>query len=109
LPSPPLSEKPAPPISPELAGLIIVPASDVGPVPPEPTESAPTPADLALRARVNATLSEFGARADRYSVTIAMSSSLAGFAALEQSLSAVRCPWFSIDLDPVAILRDEWS
>src|SRR5437867_4232645 len=51
-------------------------------------------------------LVELGHRAERYSVTVAFSSSLASFESLERALNAASCPWFGIDLDPVAILRD---
>jgi sugar phosphate isomerase/epimerase len=54
-------------------------------------------------------LMEIGARADRYAVMIAFSSSLASFAALSEAMAAARCPWFGIDLDPVAVMRDEWD
>jgi sugar phosphate isomerase/epimerase len=50
-----------------------------------------------------------GARADRFGVTVAFRSDLASFAALERALTAAACPWFGVDLDPVAILRDGWS
>jgi sugar phosphate isomerase/epimerase len=38
-----------------------------------------------------------------------MRSDLASFAALERALRAADCPWFGVDLDPVALLRDEWD
>jgi sugar phosphate isomerase/epimerase len=60
-------------------------------------------------ALVQSALSEIGSRADRYSVTVALGSSLSSFASLHEALTAVRCPWFGLDLDPVAILRDDWS
>jgi sugar phosphate isomerase/epimerase len=40
---------------------------------------------------------------------LAFSSALASFASLNAALASVRCPWFGIDLDPIAILRDEWD
>jgi sugar phosphate isomerase/epimerase len=60
-------------------------------------------------AQVDAALAELGGRADRLGVTIAFRSDLASLAALERALSAAACPWFGIDLDPVALLRDEWT
>ena len=90
-------------IPPGKAGLIIIPASAGS------GARSSTPADPAFVSQVNAALAEIGSRADRYSVILALSSSLASFASLNESLSAVRCPWFGIDLDPVAILGDEWS
>ena len=57
---------------------------------------------------VHAALAERGRRADRYGTTVAFRSDLASFAALERALSRAACPWFGVDLDPVAVLRDEW-
>jgi sugar phosphate isomerase/epimerase len=54
-------------------------------------------------------MAELGSLADRFSVTIAMRSELGSFAALERTLLAADCPWFGVDLDPVAMLRDEWD
>src|SRR5437773_6768409 len=54
-------------------------------------------------------LVELGHRAERYSVTVAFSSSLASFESLDRALRGVNCPWFGIDLDPTAILRDSWD
>ena len=84
-----------------------MPSIDDVPAAPEPIPAAPTPADLALSAQVNAALADLCARADRYSVSIALSSSLASFAALQHAIDIARCPWLGLDLDPVAILRDE--
>jgi sugar phosphate isomerase/epimerase len=105
LPQPTVAAKPKPAIAPEQAGLIIIPAMHDPPA-AAPASAPPDPTFVSL---VQSALAEIGSRADRYSVTLAFSSSLAGFASLHQVLSAVRCPWFGIDLDPVAILRDEWS
>jgi len=58
---------------------------------------------------VDAALSELGRRADRHGVTIAFRSELASFAALDRALKTAACPWFGLDLDPVAILKDDWS
>jgi sugar phosphate isomerase/epimerase len=97
------ASKPA--ITPEQAGLLIVPTAA-----PPVTPSAPaTPADDALLNSVNSALIEVGSRADRYGVTVAFRSSLASFAALETAITAARCPWFGVDLDPVAMLRDDWD
>jgi len=76
---------------------------DIGPLPeaknPEPDSAA----------TVDRALGELGAVADRYSVAVAFRSELAGFAQIERALRAADCAWFGIDLDPVAVLRDEWS
>src|SRR5207247_1763074 len=72
--------------------------------------SAPAaPIDQALLDSVGSALTEIGIGADRYSVTVALSSSLASFAALENAIASARCPWFGVDLDPVAMLGDEWD
>src|SRR5205814_637421 len=57
----------------------------------------------------DAALHEIGKRSDRYGVTMAFRSDLASFAALERALKSASCPWFGVDLDPVAILRDAWG
>jgi sugar phosphate isomerase/epimerase len=106
LPAPAAAPKPRPPIAPEQAGLIIIPTTTA---PPPPVVPAPAPPDPAFVSLVNSALSEIGARADRYGVTLALGSSLASFASLHEALSVARCPWFGVDLDPVAILRDDWS
>lgn len=105
LPRAAVAPKPKPTISRESAGLIILPETQPPPVAAEPLP----PADPNFVSQVNSALAEIGSHADRYSVILAFSSSLASFASLNAALTAARCPWFGIDLDPVAILRDEWS
>jgi len=89
------------------AGVIIVPkpaqvsADDPG--------RGEEPIDPAAVAQVDAAMAEIGRRADRYGVAMALRSELASFSALERALKAADCPWFGVDLDPVAILRDAWS
>jgi sugar phosphate isomerase/epimerase len=104
LPAPSVSAPVKPAVTAELAGLIILPAPAAAPSASPPAQ----PFDSKLAEQVDAALAELGARADRYGVTLALRSELAGFAALHRALSAVNCPWFGVDLDPVAILRDEW-
>ena len=111
LPEPPPAEKPKPKVSPDVAGLILLPtAADVAaarrPAAPEP---AHRPADPSFVSQVDGALAELGRRADRYSCTVAFRSELASFAALERALQHARCPWFGVDLDPVSVLRDEWD
>jgi sugar phosphate isomerase/epimerase len=106
LPEPPRSPKPRPKITPEQAGLIIIPGASEAPVSRDPCPEIP-PADPSWVGQVEAALVEIGARADRYSVTLAFSSTLSSFAALHTALVRARCPWFGVDLDPVGILRDE--
>jgi sugar phosphate isomerase/epimerase len=109
LPTPPAAPKPAKKVTPEMAGLILLPESMEKE--PEPAPSGPSTisaADQALAAQVDAVLLELGSRADRFGVTVAFRSELSPFAALERAISKAACPWFGVDLDPVALLRDEW-
>jgi sugar phosphate isomerase/epimerase len=109
LPTPPASPKPAKKVTPDMAGLILLPTSVEAE--PEPAAAGPTtmsPADQALAAQVDAVLIELGIRADRFGVTLAFRSDLSPLAALERAIAKAACPWFGVDLDPVAILRDEW-
>jgi sugar phosphate isomerase/epimerase len=52
---------------------------------------------------------ELARRADRHGVAIAFRSELCGFAELEKGTKTGDCPWFFIDLDPVAMLKDAWE
>jgi sugar phosphate isomerase/epimerase len=111
LPEPPPTEKPKPKITPEQAGLILLPTSaDVAAArqPEAPAPSYPPP-DPSFVSQVDGALTELGRRADRYGVTIAFRSELGSFSALERALKATACPWFGVDLDPVSVLRDEWD
>ncbi|MDP9173435.1 MAG: sugar phosphate isomerase/epimerase [Planctomycetota bacterium] len=109
LPAPPPELKPKPSIAPEEAGLIIIPR----PTSPAPAATngdiAPQKFDSVFASSVDGAMAELGRRADRYGVMLAFRSDLASFAALERALRAAACPWFGIDFDPVAMLRDEWS
>jgi len=104
LPAPAVYVQRKPKVNADLAGLIIVPTLEPE---PEPIPVSPPP-DPELVSQVDAAMFELGRRADRYNASVGFSSSLAGFAALERALSAARCPWFGVDLDPIATLRDQW-
>lgn len=106
LPPPPVAPvAPRPAISPEQAGLILIPEPAAA---PPPTPAAPiSPADAAFAASVEAALREVGAQADRHGVVVAFRASLAPLAALAHALREVDCPWFGVDLDPLAVLADE--
>jgi sugar phosphate isomerase/epimerase len=104
LPAPPPVEKPQSPIPPEIAGDIIIPAARR-----EIPQNNPAKFDAEFAASVDGALAELGRRADRHGIIIALRSDLAGFAALERAMKVAACPWFGIDLDPVAILRDDWD
>jgi len=95
-------------IDPREAGLIVLPtAAEVAAMKAEP-EPEVRP-DTALEASVDAAMAELGRRADRYSAFVAFRSDLSSLAALERALRKADCPWFGVDLDPVAILRDRWG
>ena len=72
-------------------------------------ELGPLPAEKKDSQNLDAALSELGRRAERHGVAVAFGSELAGFGTLDRALREIPCPWFGIDLDPIAILRDEWS
>jgi sugar phosphate isomerase/epimerase len=109
LPQPPVEARPpTPKVTPERAGLILLPEGLSGPA-PTPNAPAAPPGDLTFASQVDAALADLGRRADRYGVTVAFRTDLAGFAALERALRAAACPSFGVDLDPVAVLRDEWG
>jgi sugar phosphate isomerase/epimerase len=113
LPEPATVIEPKPAISAEKFGAIFIPESSEtkgdttlyikGRVP-----FSSKPFDSVFAASVDGALSELGNRANRYGVTIAFGNELASFAALGRALQSASCPWFGIDLNPVAILRDEW-
>lgn len=111
LPEPSRARKPKPRISKEQAGLILIPnMNDARGVVDSSTPTAPENApDPAFVAQIDDALIEIGRRADRYSVVVAFRSELSSFAALERALRSADCPWFGVDLDPVSLLRDEWS
>lgn len=106
LPEPATAPKPRKKIDPAAAGLIIIPSMDA---PVEEAAGPAVPADSAFESSVDGALVEIGHRADRYSLMIALRADLASLAALERALLAARCPWFGIDLDTVALLRDPWD
>ncbi|MGA2230485.1 MAG: TIM barrel protein [Tepidisphaeraceae bacterium] len=101
LPAPEVQVETKAPISADLAGIILIPEPK-----PQAAAIATVPFDAVFAARVDEALVELGRRADRYGVMVAMRSELASLAALERAVRAARCPWFGIDLDPVAILAD---
>lgn len=110
LPPAPPAVKPRPRITADQAGLILLPTLTAIPAPDTTSlEHVPAAVDPTFAAQVGAALADLGQRADRLSVTIAFRSDLASFAAMEQALRQANCPWFGIDLDPPAVLRDDWS
>lgn len=113
LPEPTPDAKSKPKVTPEQAGLILIPmAGDIaaagGSRTEAPQRSSPPP-DPAFVSQVDGALGELGRRADRYGVVLAFRSELASFAAMERVLQKSACPWFGVDLDAVMMLRDEWE
>jgi sugar phosphate isomerase/epimerase len=104
LPEPATPPAVRPVITPEQAGLILIPGVPEATV---PTPVVPPP-DPEFISSVHTALAAVGALADRYSIPVAWRTELSSFAALDRALAAARCPWFGVDLDPVAVLRDEW-
>lgn len=104
LPTPPKVRVVNPKVTPDMAGLILLPtAFDTTEAPPEEPQS---PADAAFITHLDPVMYELGQRADRYGVMLAFRSELASFAAVERTVQAAACPWFGFDLDPVALMRD---
>lgn len=104
---PPAAEDVAPlkpEISPAALGKLILPdpPKPVAPPPALPREEAfETSLDLALHA--------LGERADRAGCRVAFRASLGSFPALSRALRSVDCPYFGVDLDPIALLADAWD
>jgi sugar phosphate isomerase/epimerase len=107
LPAPPRVAKPKPRVTQDQAGIILLPASMMAPEPP-PEPAAPAP-DASLFSHTDSAMAELGERADRYSAILAFRSDQASFAAIERTLRSANCPWFGLDLDPAAVVRDEWD
>jgi sugar phosphate isomerase/epimerase len=113
LPEPlPAEQPPKPNVTPQMAGLILLPgADDVKSAKPQAGRPAreQQPPDPSFVSQVDAALVELGRMADRTSTVVAFRSELSSLAALERVLRSVDCPWFGIDLDPAAVLADAWD
>jgi sugar phosphate isomerase/epimerase len=110
LPVPPRQAKSRPRVSQEQAGLLILPSLAANPA-PESTSltEIPQQLDSVFASQVDGALAELGAKADRYGVIVAFRSELSPLSALQRALGQANCPWFGVDFDPVAVLRDDWS
>jgi sugar phosphate isomerase/epimerase len=98
---------PKPVVTKEQAGLILIPDfTTPAPVVPAP---AAAPADPAFVAQRDAALAELAGRADRYGVIVALGATLASHASLAEAIDRVRCPLFGVEVDPVSVLRDDWT
>lgn len=109
LPEPVEAAAPKPKVSPELAGLILIPTAEERANPQPAPAQAAEPPDPAFVSQVDAALVELGRMADRTSTVLAFRSELSSHAAVERALRAADCPWFGVDLDPAAVLRDRWD
>jgi len=110
LPPAPQAAKPKPKVTSQMAGLILLPETGPSQSAQATTSSQAGPAvDPAFASQVDAALLDLGQRADRYGVTLVFRSELSSLASLDRALKRADCPWFGVDLDPVAILRDEWD
>ncbi|MGN6726023.1 MAG: sugar phosphate isomerase/epimerase family protein [Tepidisphaeraceae bacterium] len=107
LPPAPRVTKPKPAVTPQMAGLLILPEPVAAPEPIE--EPVPTIVDPAVTSHWTQAMAHLGEIADRYGVMLALSSTLSSFAPLQQILEQVRCPWFGVDLDTAGLLKDRWS
>lgn len=96
---------PKPRITPDMAGLILVPEIST----PAPEPEVPTRVDPSLLSHWQSALGQLGEMADRYGMVLGLSSSLSSFASLAGLLKEMDCPWFGVDLDPSLVLKDSWS
>jgi sugar phosphate isomerase/epimerase len=104
LPAAPRTAKQRPKVTQEMAGLILLPETKE-----EPDAVVEEHVDQDAISQCDSALAELGKIADHIGVIVAMRSDLSSFAALDRAIGAARCPWFAIDLDPVAMLTDEWD
>jgi sugar phosphate isomerase/epimerase len=107
LPEPAREAVVRPPISASQAGLIVLPES-FATTTPDAAPASPPP-DPAFVSQVNSAMGELGSRAERYSIVMALRTDLSSYAALNTVMRSAGCPWFGVDLDPTAVLHDEWS
>ena len=111
LPEPVISPVVKQRISQAQAGLLLLPdptslAESVEPV--NPIDPAVQQKFDTASSFVASALAAIGELADRYQIALAVRAELASYAAIAHALESARCPWLGIDLDPVALLRDQW-
>jgi sugar phosphate isomerase/epimerase len=109
LPVPIQTETPKPKVTPDMAGLILLPQTVSEGAKPQATAAPVAPPDPAFVSQVDAALVELGRLADRTSTVLALRSELSPMSAIERALKAADCPWFGVDLDPAAVLGDAWD
>jgi sugar phosphate isomerase/epimerase len=100
LPEPPRERKISPPVV-KAHSLIIIPET-VENIP----ENAVDEADPSAAIWVKNIAVELARRSDRYGVVLAMRVGLSSIRSVEAFIAQADCPWFGIDLDTVAALRD---
>jgi sugar phosphate isomerase/epimerase len=96
---------PAPTVTPELAGLILIPEKKSIDAPPAAPREKPQPE---FESTVDTALAEIAQWADRTGVFVAIGSQLSSQASLVRAIRASRCALLGLDLDPLALLADEW-
>ena len=101
VPPAPFVAKPRPPVTPAMAGFLILPE----PTPEPEPEAVPPKVDPALVAHWQRAMAVLGEIADRYGVVLALSAGLSPFAALAELLKQSACPWFGVDLDTAALVH----
>jgi sugar phosphate isomerase/epimerase len=110
LPPPPVDPAPIKPkVTQEQAGLILIPdfAGEKKNAPLQTDRPPHLQRDPDFESTIRSALTDLGRRADRYGVTVVFRSSLASLASLHAAIASAACPWFGIDLDPLALLADE--
>lgn len=102
--------KPKPKVTENMLGLLVLPGISLDlPAEPMPEGPVPTKVDPALITHWQQAMGQLGEIADRYGAMLALSGGLSSLASLSSLLKHVDCPWFGVDLDTAAILRDEWT
>lgn len=111
LPAPDIHEKPQKRISPEEAGVIILPdflQVDLTPPPEQaPQSDKLSPMEIQFRGEVDQALAAIGAMAEKYGVKLAFRSSLSSLESVKQALDRVNCHWFGLNVDPVTAMADQ--
>lgn len=105
LPPAPKIVKPKKPVTSAMAGFLILPE----PVAEEEPDAPAPKVDPALIAHWQRAMGALGEIADRYGVVLALASTQSSLASLDALIRASPCPWFGVDFDPSALLRDEWT
>ena len=107
LPPAPRAAKLKPKVTPQMAGLLILPESK--PAEPAADEPPATKIDPAVLGYWQQALAALADIADRYGQLVSIGTSLSSLASLVAIVTSVNCPWFGIDFDTSAVVRDEWS